>query len=760
MKKLQKYIKWLSLGSVVVLTSTTISCNVNTSSKNIFEIPTSNKKPKTPNSHSNSTNNLTPENSNTQPNNYENNNSSNNNSNQINNNEHSNNEIVTPPVENNTETNDTFINNQTYFSTISNLDYSLTSLDKTYLENVNKNFNEMSVDDNTIKNIILKNKLPINFYSHPKYSLEKQTITLDKFTNNQIKLKLFDNNTKEQVPSEEIKWYQQISYPEDQVITANDNQDKATFILSSDGTIKWKDTKESNEKEVEEKSARLWAEYKGYLYSAIIKVYSEDKSKLINDENEAIEKAKKIVEENGWNKLPTLEKLTKAYEWVTKEVKYDYDFTTGPILKNQNAHSALVKLKTVCTGYAKGLKLILEELGIPCKFIEGQSKRETSAAKHAWNLVQIDNEWYHVDTTSDRTDSKTKFNFFLNTNDDFLESDIFDRNFKNPGSRLRNLKFKNFVKTKEDVMVLIDNNFNPNNRQVNKLSLIVDRGNFNIVNKALEERNLDVQNWSYGSISSGSPNKSIIYTFNNSNIKKLTDVKINTIEQYNNKNAIKIEFDKEIKDLKAGNFNINNAIIKKVEQIQNGKAYILYLEHFSSFGEVEVKLESIKRKDYKFDLNEKNKVKFNIKKQEKPDIKIQSLDNSRIKIISNTNNLEYNFNNNSWKNVPSNSILSDATIGKLYVRYKENDNSPSSDVTVFEIQKADEIDKLVKLVNENMLIGLDYSMEYKKEKETNWNAVKKTALKDLDKGTYWIRAKAFDSTLASDISKVEWKQKS
>nr|WP_258176930.1 transglutaminase domain-containing protein [Mycoplasma leachii] len=102
-------------------------------------------------------------------------------------------------------------------------------------------------------------------------------------------------------------------------------------------------------------------------------------------------------------------------------MKYDYDFTTGSIIKNQNAHSALVKLKTVCTGYAKGLKLILEELGIPCKFIEGQSKREEFAAKHAWNLVQIDNEWYHVDPTSDRTDSKTKFNFFLNTNDDLSQ---------------------------------------------------------------------------------------------------------------------------------------------------------------------------------------------------------------------------------------------------------------------------------------------------------------------------------------------------
>ncbi|WP_434334763.1 transglutaminase domain-containing protein [Mycoplasma capricolum subsp. capricolum] len=755
MKKLQKYIKWLSLGSVVVLTSTTISCNVNTSSRNIFEIPTSNKRPKTPNSHSNSTNSSTPENSNTQPNNYENNNSSNNNSNQINNNEHSNNEIVTPPVENNTETNDTSINNQTYFSTISHIHHNLTELENKYIEFKNSEFQPIKIEEENIKNIILNSKLPVNFYSHPKFKLNSNHITLDQFLNNEYQFKLLDTFTNKEVSSEQIKWYQQISYPKDEIFDAGNNNDKNTFILSNDGTIKWKDTRDfNNDREVEEKSARIWASYNGYLYSAVVSVYSKEKSKIIDNETKARKMAKKIVEDNKWKELPALEKLIKAYEWMTKEVKYDYGNRTGDLLRSQNAYSALIERKTVCTGYAKGFKMIMDELGIPCKFIEGDSNREESfISKHAWNLVQIDNEWYHVDTTSDRVERneiKTDFNFFLNTNNDFVDTDTFYREFPNQGSRLRNLKFKNFVENEEDVLTLIDNNYDVNKKQITKLELSTNKKLFRTITNAFSKRGLEVKDSKI--TSRRMPNQSVVYFFNKQNVEN-TEINVTNIKNYNNQNAIKIEFDKQIDDLRAGNFNISNAFIKKVEQ--QGNSYILHLEHFSNFDKIQIKLNSIKRKDYKFNLNGKDKVEFTIEKQEKPRVSIKSLDNRTIKIISETNNLEYNFNNNSWKDVPKNYIITDATIGNLYIRHKKTDTKPNSDIQVIEINKADEIDKLVKLINHNMLIGLDYSMEYKKEKETNWNTVKKTTLKDLDKGTYWIRAKAFDSTLASDISKVE-----
>nr|VZS00292.1 hypothetical protein MF5582_00523 [Mycoplasma feriruminatoris] len=745
MKKLQSYLKLLSIGSVIVLAGTTISCsNINNSATRNFVIPTVNRRPNNSSNESNrnedSRNNTTPEN--TQPVNN-NNQGSNHNSN----NSYSNNEVTIP-------TNNNPNNGQAFYSSISNLNHNLTELENKYIDFGNKSFKEIKVNDNDIKDIILKNELPTNFYSHPQFKLNNEHIILDEFSNNKYEFKLLDTTTNREIPSNQVKWYQRISYPNSEVLEPN-NSDKSTFILSNDGTVKWKDTKDStSDREVEEKSARIWASYKGYLYSAVVTVYSKERSKILDNENKARQAAKKIVEDERWNELPTLEKLTKAYEWMTKEVKYDYDNRTGELLRSQNAYSALVERKTVCTGYAKGFKMIMDELGIPCKFIEGDSNREESfISKHAWNLVQLDNKWYHVDTTSDRVERqkhKTDFNFFLNTNNDFVDTDTFYREFSDPGSHLRNLKFKGFAENKDDVLALIDNNYDVEKKQVSKLELT---GNISLLKKAMSdafsERNLEVKSFkAWGK----KPNQTISYIFNEQNTENI-NINVTNIQKYNNENAIKIDFDKSVNDLKTGNFNISNAFIKKVEQ--KGNSYILHLEHFNKFGKVEVKLNSIKRKDYKFNLNGKDKVEFNIEKHKKPEVSIKSIDNNTVKIISDSSNLEYSFNTKSWKDVPSDSTINDATIGDLYIRHKQTKDKLESDIQVIKIDKFNEVNNKVKLINGNMLIGLDRTMEYKKEKDKNWTPITETVFKNLPKDSYLIRAKANETTLASDISKVE-----
>lgn len=84
--------------------------------------------------------------------------------------------------------------------------------------------------------------------------------------------------------------------------------------------------------------AEVWAEYKGNLYRAIVSVGNEDQDRKLKEENEAREDAQKIVTE--WEHLSTLEKIIKAHERLTSNVRY---VDTGDIWKDQSAHFALVE---------------------------------------------------------------------------------------------------------------------------------------------------------------------------------------------------------------------------------------------------------------------------------------------------------------------------------------------------------------------------------------------------------------------------------
>lgn len=61
------------------------------------------------------------------------------------------------------------------------------------------------------------------------------------------------------------------------------------------------------------------------------------------------------------------------------------------------AYGALIDGEAVCSGYAEAMALLLAYAGIDTKVVIGSSKSEN----HAWNLVKIDGEWYHLDPTWD-----------------------------------------------------------------------------------------------------------------------------------------------------------------------------------------------------------------------------------------------------------------------------------------------------------------------------------------------------------------------
>ncbi len=65
---------------------------------------------------------------------------------------------------------------------------------------------------------------------------------------------------------------------------------------------------------------------------------------------------------------------------------------------DQNIAGVFWKQEAVCAGYASAIQYLLEAFGVNCIYVEGTSLK--SEEGHAWNMAQIDGEWYYIDATN------------------------------------------------------------------------------------------------------------------------------------------------------------------------------------------------------------------------------------------------------------------------------------------------------------------------------------------------------------------------
>jgi uncharacterized protein YjdB len=86
------------------------------------------------------------------------------------------------------------------------------------------------------------------------------------------------------------------------------------------------------------------------------------------------------------------QKEKAIHDWIESNLAYD---TT---LAQHSAYAGLFDgKKTVCQGYALLAYRMLSEAGLPNKIVEGNAGGQL----HTWNLVQLEGNWYHLDTTWD-----------------------------------------------------------------------------------------------------------------------------------------------------------------------------------------------------------------------------------------------------------------------------------------------------------------------------------------------------------------------
>ena len=91
--------------------------------------------------------------------------------------------------------------------------------------------------------------------------------------------------------------------------------------------------------------------------------------------------------------------IAKAlHDYLALNNEYDMRYYSGNIPTiSYTAYGALVNRTSVCAGYALAYQHLMEDAGIPCEYVTGM----TTNGYHAWNIIHIGGEWYHVDATWD-----------------------------------------------------------------------------------------------------------------------------------------------------------------------------------------------------------------------------------------------------------------------------------------------------------------------------------------------------------------------
>lgn len=90
-----------------------------------------------------------------------------------------------------------------------------------------------------------------------------------------------------------------------------------------------------------------------------------------------------------------------AGEYDVVSVVYTYLIDETEYVESEHDQSiagVFWKKQAVCAGYAQAVQYLLGRLGIPCIYVDGDVPGRTEG--HAWNMVQINGNWYYVDTTN------------------------------------------------------------------------------------------------------------------------------------------------------------------------------------------------------------------------------------------------------------------------------------------------------------------------------------------------------------------------
>lgn len=105
------------------------------------------------------------------------------------------------------------------------------------------------------------------------------------------------------------------------------------------------------------------------------------------------------------------EKEKYVHDYLANTIEYS---KAAPM--NQSAYSAIVNKRTVCAGYARAMQYIMQRLGVPCYYCTGYA-----GENHAWDIIQLDSDFYNVDVTWDDAEP-TNYEYFNKSDSNYAST--------------------------------------------------------------------------------------------------------------------------------------------------------------------------------------------------------------------------------------------------------------------------------------------------------------------------------------------------
>ena len=99
------------------------------------------------------------------------------------------------------------------------------------------------------------------------------------------------------------------------------------------------------------------------------------------------------------------EKEIKIHDWFCQNISYDDEGADRSkvvrMIASHNIFGVFAHHRAQCEGIAKAVKVLLNAVDVRCIVVTGESVKNGKSVPHAWNMVNIDGQPYHLDVTWD-----------------------------------------------------------------------------------------------------------------------------------------------------------------------------------------------------------------------------------------------------------------------------------------------------------------------------------------------------------------------